>query len=108
MRLTQHQLHHHIKLQNPYLRQIRTQHSHKKTESFQLAGKLEDTMFNSTQQAKLHAPFHSKDCESPPSTELSCSPDYVYTAPCEHHPCKGQKDYLINDMFPKLVVSLNP
>lgn len=31
-----------------------------------------------------------------------CSADYVYTAPCEHHPSKGQTDYLVNDMFPKL------
>ncbi|KAF9395170.1 hypothetical protein CPC16_009107 [Podila verticillata] len=107
IRLTQHQLHHRIKLQNPYLGQIRTQHSHKKTQSFQLAGKLEDTMSNSTQQAKLHTRFLSKDCESPPSSELSCSSDYVYTAPCEHHPCKGQKDYLINDMFPKLIHDLS-
>ncbi|KAG0348464.1 hypothetical protein BG005_011514 [Podila minutissima] len=107
MRLTQHQLHHHIKLQNPYLGQIRAQHSHKKTQSFQLAGKLEDIMSTSIQQAKLLPLFLSKDCESPPSTELSCSLDYVYTAPCEHHPCKGQKDYLINDMFPKLIHDLS-
>ncbi|KAF9363650.1 Calcium-dependent protein kinase 4 [Mortierella sp. NVP85] len=32
---------------------------------------------------------------------VSCQP-YVYTAPCEHHPSKGQTDYLVNDMFPKL------
>ncbi|KAG0078946.1 hypothetical protein BGZ92_001256 [Podila epicladia] len=107
MRLTQHQLHHHIKLQNPYLNQIRAQHSHKKTQSFQLAGKLEDIMSNSIQQAKLLPLFLSKDCDSPPSTEPSCSLDYVYTAPCEHHPCKGQKDYLINDMFPKLIHDLS-
>ncbi|KAG0257412.1 hypothetical protein BGZ95_005242, partial [Linnemannia exigua] len=31
-----------------------------------------------------------------------CSAEYVYTAPCEHHPSKGQTDYLVNDMFPKL------
>ncbi|KAF9131269.1 hypothetical protein BGW39_002052 [Mortierella sp. 14UC] len=34
-----------------------------------------------------------------------CSADYVYTAPCEHHPSKGQTDYLVNDMFPKLKAS---
>ncbi|KAF9091520.1 Serine/threonine-protein kinase 17A [Mortierella sp. GBA35] len=34
-----------------------------------------------------------------------CSAEYVYTAPCEHHPSKGQTDYLVNDMFPKLEAS---
>lgn len=38
--------------------------------------------------------------------ERTCCSDYVYTAPCEHHPSKGQTEYLINDMFPKLEVGL--
>lgn len=37
-----------------------------------------------------------------------CSAEYVYTAPCEHHPSKGQTDYLVNDMFPKLEASSSP
>ncbi|KAG0056908.1 hypothetical protein BGZ83_002848 [Gryganskiella cystojenkinii] len=42
-----------------------------------------------------------------PMEEMVCCSEYVYTAPCEHHPSKGQTDYLINDMFPKLVHDLS-
>lgn len=50
----------------------------------------------------LIAPLLKKEGTS----AVTSSPvSYVYTAPCEHHPSKGQTDYLVNDMFPKLTVS---
>ncbi|KAF8930673.1 hypothetical protein BGZ58_008101 [Dissophora ornata] len=84
-------LHHHHHHHNPLLHQIQG-HSHKKTQSTQLAGKLEDIMSNPL----LIAPLKKSE-----TATAACQP-YVYTAPCEHHPSKGQTDYLVNDMFPKL------
>ncbi|KAG0309916.1 hypothetical protein BGZ98_000004 [Dissophora globulifera] len=79
--------------QHPLLHQIQSSsHSHKKAQSTQLAGKLEDIMSNPL----LIAPLKKSVVE----TTTACQP-YVYTAPCEHHPSKGQTDYLVNDMFPK-------
>ncbi|KAG0265157.1 Calcium-dependent protein kinase 4 [Mortierella polycephala] len=40
------------------------------------------------------------------NVSVTCK-SYVYTAPCEHHPSKGQTDYLVNDMFPKLTHDLS-
>ncbi|KAG0339081.1 hypothetical protein BG004_006963 [Podila humilis] len=118
LRLTQRQLHHQMRVQHPFLNQIREQQfsTHKKTQSFQFAGKLEDIMSDSIRQAKLqHGLMQTKDggdtppgsCSRRSNVMSSSPPDYVYTAPCEHHPCKGQKDYLINDMFPKLIHDLS-
>lgn len=70
-------------------------HSYKKTRSTtNLAGKLQDIISNPL----MIAPLKTE------TTAVSCQP-YVYTAPCEHHPSKGQTDYLVNDMLPKLRVS---
>ncbi|KAG0229323.1 hypothetical protein BGX31_006254 [Mortierella sp. GBA43] len=67
-------------------------HVHKKAQSTtHLAGKLRDI----TSNPLLITPLKAQ------TTPVSCQP-YVYTAPCEHHPSKGQTDYLVNDMFPKL------
>ncbi|KAF9324657.1 hypothetical protein BG006_000343 [Podila minutissima] len=73
-------------------------HSHKKTHSTQLAGKLEDIMSSPL----LIAPLATLN-----ETTATPAKDYVYTAPCEHHPSKGQTDYLVNDMFPKLTHALS-
>ncbi|KAF9437995.1 Calcium-dependent protein kinase 4 [Entomortierella beljakovae] len=77
------------RLHNTILHHI--QNPHKKTQSTQLAGKLEDIMSSPLLIAPLKTSETSASCQS-----------YVYTAPCEHHPSKGQTDYLVNDMFPKL------
>ncbi|KAF9413260.1 hypothetical protein BGZ94_000782 [Podila epigama] len=74
-----------------------TNNTHKKTCSTQLAGKLEDIMSNPLLIPT--APLSTLSEAMPTSTSTQ---DYVYTAPCEHHPCLSQTDYLINDMFPKL------
>ncbi|KAG0202640.1 hypothetical protein BGX28_004900 [Mortierella sp. GBA30] len=83
-RLTQHHLLHQIQ--------------HKKTHSsISLAGKLEDIMSSPLVIAPLKKEtIAATSCQS-----------YVYTAPCEHHPSKGQTDYLVNDMFPKLIHDLS-
>ncbi|KAF9207064.1 Calcium/calmodulin-dependent protein kinase type IV [Haplosporangium sp. Z 27] len=81
----------HSRLHHPLLHQIQ-HHSHKKTQSTQLADKLGDIMSNPL----LIAPLKKAE-----TATASCQ-SYVYTAPCEHHPSKGQTDYLVNDMFPKL------
>ncbi|KAG0279897.1 Calcium-dependent protein kinase 4 [Linnemannia exigua] len=86
---------------HPFLHQI--QHTHKKTQSTHLAGKLEDIMSSSP---LLIAPLKKEAAASAASTPVSCQ-SYVYTAPCEHHPSKGQTDYLVNDMFPKLTHDLS-
>ncbi|KAF9289436.1 hypothetical protein BGZ68_009346 [Mortierella alpina] len=99
---------------------------HKKTQSTHLAGKLEDIMSSPMMQGPLNVasdkmnkvvsvsgPLAVHDpSEASMETELQgCGSetekdaDYVYTAPCEHHPSKGQTDYLVNDMFPKLEAS---
>ncbi|KAF9956594.1 hypothetical protein BGZ72_002647 [Mortierella alpina] len=99
---------------------------HKKTQSTHLAGKLEDIMSSPMMQGPLNvAPDQANKTvelsgphalqnpsEALMDTELQgCGSetekevDYVYTAPCEHHPSKGQTDYLVNDMFPKLEAS---
>ncbi|KAF9380229.1 hypothetical protein CPB97_008492, partial [Podila verticillata] len=85
--------------QQTLLHQIHHAHSHKKTHSTQLAGKLEDIMSNPL----LIAPFATLN----ETTATTPAKDYVYTAPCEHHPSKGQTDYLVNDMFPKLSHALS-
>ncbi|KAF9166751.1 hypothetical protein DFQ26_006964 [Actinomortierella ambigua] len=99
---------------------------HKKTNSIQLAGKLEAIM-SSPLMSPVKEAFHSSLVDAavksaapiaaPKSAALSSSAscvdkrrdstDYVYTAPCEHHPSKGQTDYLVNDMFPKLMHDLS-
>ncbi|KAF9910809.1 hypothetical protein EC991_005526 [Linnemannia zychae] len=84
------------------LHQIHSQHTHKKTQSTHLAGKLEDIMSSPL----LIAPLMKEAAVTAASTPVSCQP-YVYTAPCEHHPSKGQTDYLVNDMFPKLTHDLS-
>ncbi|KAK5828693.1 hypothetical protein F5H01DRAFT_8327 [Linnemannia elongata] len=73
-------------------------HTHKKTQSTQLAGKLEDIMSNPL----LIAPLLKKEAAAASPTAPTSPVSYVYTAPCEHHPSTGQTDYLVNDMFPKL------
>lgn len=87
-------------IHHPFLHQIQHQNStHKKTQStHQLASKLEDIMSSPL----LIAPLLKKEAAS---AAASSAVSYVYTAPCEHHPSKGQTDYLVNDMFPKLTVS---
>ncbi|KAF9430837.1 hypothetical protein BGZ94_003318 [Podila epigama] len=104
LRLTQHQLHHQIKLQNPLLAQIREEHTARKlkSRSFQLAGKLEDALHTSTSPQNESRPPLLPRCKSNASQD-----GYIYTAPCEHHPCQGQTDYLINDMVPKLIHDLS-
>ncbi|KAG0044803.1 Calcium-dependent protein kinase 4 [Gryganskiella cystojenkinii] len=97
--------------QHPFLHEIHTASLHKKTQSTQLAGKLEDIMSNPLLIAPLQEQnqFHRQRLNSftAPSSPTSLSQDYVYTAPCEHHPSKGQTDYLVNDMFPKLTHDLS-
>ncbi|KAG0377560.1 hypothetical protein BGX24_005892 [Mortierella sp. AD032] len=85
---------------HPFLHQIH--HTHKKTQSTHFAGKLEDITSSSP---LLIAPLKEAVVNAT-STPVSC-PSYVYTAPCEHHPSKGQTDYLVNDMFPKLTHDLS-
>ncbi|CAO3571268.1 unnamed protein product [Mortierella alpina] len=96
---------------------------HKKTQSTHLAGKLEDIMSSPMMQgplnvatdkaskaAALSGPHAMHDSSKAlmeselqvRGSETEKEADYVYTAPCEHHPSKGQTDYLVNDMFPKL------
>ncbi|KAF9339716.1 Calcium/calmodulin-dependent protein kinase type IV [Linnemannia elongata] len=77
-------------------------HTHKKTQSTQLAGKLEDIMSNPL----LIAPLLKEAAAASPTAPTS-PVSYVYTAPCEHHPSTGQTDYLVNDMFPKLTHDLS-
>ncbi|KAF9942202.1 hypothetical protein BGZ65_007734 [Modicella reniformis] len=85
-------------LQHALLHQIQS-HSLKKTQSSShLAGKLQDIMSNPLLIAPLKVETATTSCQS---AATSCQ-SYVYTAPCEHHPSKGQTDYLVNDMFPKL------
>ncbi|KAG0229555.1 hypothetical protein BGW42_001534 [Actinomortierella wolfii] len=124
MNVSQHLLHHrHHNTSHPHtLTQPIFSTIHKKTSSTQLAGKLEAIM-SSPLMPPVKEAFHSsladaaaKSAASPkpvsstsmPCTDKRCdSADYVYTAPCEHHPSKGQTDYLVNDMFPKLVHDLS-
>ncbi|KAG9324523.1 hypothetical protein KVV02_006017 [Mortierella alpina] len=101
---------------------------HKKTQSIHLAGRLEDIMSSSIMQGPLNvasdttnkaAVVSGSHALHDPSealmetklqgggSETEKEADYVYTAPCEHHPSKGQTDYLVNDMFPKLEASLH-
>ncbi|KAG0316117.1 Calcium-dependent protein kinase 4 [Linnemannia gamsii] len=88
-------------LHHPFLHQIQHNNTHKKAQSsHHLAGKLEDIMSSPL----LIAPLLKKEGTS----AVTSSPvSYVYTAPCEHHPSKGQTDYLVNDMFPKLTHDLS-
>jgi hypothetical protein len=92
---------------HPFLHEIQTTSlHHKKTHSTQLAGKLEDIMSSPLLIAPIQQKNHHRASSfTAPSSPTSPSQDYVYTAPCEHHPSKGQTDYLVNDMFPKLTVS---
>jgi len=62
-----------------------------------------DETTNGSDAAQLREELYS--LEHQPMEEMVCCSEYVYTAPCEHHPSKGQTDYLVNDMFPKLEVS---
>ncbi|KAI8596059.1 hypothetical protein EDD21DRAFT_17108 [Dissophora ornata] len=89
---------------------------HKRTQSIQLAGRLEDVMSNPLLQGSLGGTVSNMDIGVPSKAqnndvleeddeESRCCSDYVYTAPCEHHPSKGQTEYLVNDMFPKLKAS---
>ncbi|KAF9572615.1 hypothetical protein EC968_009606 [Mortierella alpina] len=99
---------------------------HKKTQSTHLAGKLEDIMSSPIMQGPLNvasdkttkaaAASGPQPLQDPSEvvmdndlqgcgSEAEREADYVYTAPCEHHPSKGQTDYLVNDMFPKLEAS---
>ncbi|KAF9101850.1 hypothetical protein BGX29_005182 [Mortierella sp. GBA35] len=91
---------------HPFLHQIQTHATHKKTQStLHLVSKLEDIMSNPL----LIAPLLKKEVAATAansSSPVSCQ-SYVYTAPCEHHPSKGQTDYLVNDMFPKLTHDLS-
>ncbi|KAF9934151.1 hypothetical protein FBU30_003175 [Linnemannia zychae] len=87
---------------SPILHQIQNHHTYKKTQSGHLAGKLEDIMSSHL----LIAPLKKEITAASAATAVSCQ-SYVYTAPCEHHPSKGQTDYLINDMFPKLTHDLS-
>ncbi|KAF9917183.1 hypothetical protein BX616_001711 [Lobosporangium transversale] len=98
--------HHRLPLTNSHLDQYSLLHqiqgnSHKKTHSSQLAGTLKDIMSNPT----LIEPL-KKTADTAKTTATACQ-SYVYTAPCEHHPSKGQTDYLVNDMFPKLTHDLS-
>ncbi|KAG0298415.1 Calcium-dependent protein kinase 4 [Linnemannia gamsii] len=89
-------------IHHPFLHQIQHQNNtHKKSQStHHLAGKLEDIMSSPL----LIAPLLKKEAAS---AAASSTVSYVYTAPCEHHPSKGQTDYLVNDMFPKLTHDLS-
>ncbi|KAF9189444.1 hypothetical protein BGZ51_009555 [Haplosporangium sp. Z 767] len=123
-----HQIQTHIRNSNRSHHNLNLSPGHKKTHSTQLAGKLEDIMSSSLLQGPLNAsPMDASEefsqahdaialnaqtqsqmygqdhaFDKGPESPDSCCSDYVYTAPCEHHPSKGQTDYLINDMFPKL------
>ncbi|KAF9583888.1 hypothetical protein BGW38_008204 [Lunasporangiospora selenospora] len=107
--------HQHQQHQHPLLHQIHQTTAYKKTTpSSLLASKLRDimsnplliaplrTMSNSTSQLGMRTGTEEEE-------EMPSSPnqDYVYTAPCEHHPSKGRTDYLVNDMFPKLTHDLS-
>ncbi|KAG0346470.1 hypothetical protein BG004_001677 [Podila humilis] len=87
--------------QHTRLHQIQS-HTHKKTNSTQLARKLEDIMSSPLLIAPLSG-LHESTSLKP----TAAFQDYVYTAPCEHHPSTGQTDYLVNDMFPKLTHDLS-
>lgn len=92
-----------------------TKNGHKKTHSIQL-GRLAD---NLSSHALVQSPLQqshvidwtvdaqAREIETEPESPscVTCE-DYVYMAPCEHHPSKGQTEYLINDIFPKLTVSI--
>ncbi|KAF9904367.1 Serine/threonine-protein kinase 17A [Linnemannia zychae] len=62
-------------------------------------------MHNTVGSKQGHAKATEDEVEEAASATTCCSAEYVYTAPCEHHPSKGQTDYLVNDMFPKLEAS---
>jgi hypothetical protein len=67
------------------------------------------TMGNTVGSKQGHVKDTEKDKDDKvASSGACCSAEYVYTAPCEHHPSKGQTDYLVNDMFPKLKASAFP
>lgn len=92
----------------------RTTKGHKKTHSIQLE-KLADTLSSPLVQSPLQQSHvidwtvdaQAREIETEPEFPgcATCE-DYVYMAPCEHHPSKGQTEYLINDIFPKLTVSV--
>ncbi|KAG0198753.1 hypothetical protein BGX28_007830 [Mortierella sp. GBA30] len=84
---------------------------HKKSPSIQLAGKLEDILSSPIMQGPLSLVPDGLDAKTTGSDTLITpsetqqrqgyggettdkETDYVYTAPCEHHPSKGQTDYL--------------
>ncbi|KAG0297622.1 hypothetical protein BGZ98_000533 [Dissophora globulifera] len=88
-------------------------------QTVQLASKLEDAMSSpllkgqlmggaassmeiSSQRKGKHGDIPEEREEEQQQASQPCCSDYVYTAPCEHHPSKGQTEYLVNDMFPKL------
>lgn len=92
----------------------RTTKGHKKTHSIQFE-KLADTISSPLVQSPLqqtHGIDWTVDAQAreietePESSSCATCEDYVYMAPCEHHPSKGQTEYLINDIFPKLTVSV--
>ncbi|KAG0025418.1 hypothetical protein BGZ81_007182 [Podila clonocystis] len=93
----------------------RTTKGHKKTHSIQLE-KLADTLSSPLVQSPLqqsHVIDWAVDAQAreietePESPNCATCEDYVYKAPCEHHPSKGQTEYLINDIFPKLTHDLS-
>ncbi|KAF9151936.1 Calcium-dependent protein kinase 4 [Linnemannia schmuckeri] len=86
-----------------FLHQIQHNHTNRKTQSTHLAGKLEDIMSNPL----LIAPLLKEEAAAASAAAPTSPVSYVYTAPCEHHPSKGQTDYLVNDMFPKLTHDLS-
>ncbi|KAF8953834.1 Calcium-dependent protein kinase 4 [Haplosporangium bisporale] len=93
-----------------------TKNGHKKMHSIQL-GKLTN---NLSSHALVQSPLQqshvidwtvgaqAREIETEPeSPSCATCEDYVYMAPCEHHPSKGQTEYLINDIFPKLTHDLS-
>ncbi|KAG0337867.1 hypothetical protein BG004_007460 [Podila humilis] len=106
-----------IKGYTQHQHQSQRQH-HKKTHSIQIATKVVETL----KSPLVHSPLQQshvfdwdtvhaqdKEMETKPVSPSSCAScgDYVYMAPCEHHPSKGQTEYLINDMLPKLTHDLS-
>ncbi|KAF9927630.1 hypothetical protein FBU30_003006 [Linnemannia zychae] len=63
--------------------------SHDSTES-----SSSDAQANSVDKQGQLSITEEQEHQDASSSVPCCSTDYVYTAPCEHHPSKGQTDYL--------------
>ncbi|KAF9429431.1 hypothetical protein BGZ76_001312 [Entomortierella beljakovae] len=94
-----HQIQAHLRTNSQDLKGDHNNH-HKKNQSIQLADKFQDVMSDPLLQGSLNgaavdiSETDTTGARAKGEEEQTLESDYVYTAPCEHHPSKGQKEYL--------------